>query len=165
MLDSVSFIMLSSACKLCCWVSKTAAGWRGGPNLGWMNENGAEVEGGWRWGRKVGQGDCTRVGDDEEPGLRQTAAAIDRCAITSRGWRWGEGACGVLWGGFSYLESLLMTRIKAPFSSFSLWLSAFKSGSIWKKIEGGRRESEMWQKSVASRGPGCQRLSTGQLKK
>jgi len=32
-----------------------------------------------------------------------------------------------------YLESLLMTRISAPFSSFSLWLSAFKSGSVWKR--------------------------------
>lgn len=30
----------------------------------------------------------------------------------------------------SYLESLLITLIKAPFSSFSLWLSAFKSGNI-----------------------------------
>lgn len=32
-----------------------------------------------------------------------------------------------------YLESLLMTRISAPFSSFSLWLSDFKSGSVWKR--------------------------------
>lgn len=36
------------------------------------------------------------------------------------------------WGVRIYLESLLMTRMSAPFSSFSLWLSAFKSGSIWK---------------------------------
>lgn len=40
-------------------------------------------------------------------------------------------------GGLFYLESLLMTRMSAPFSSFSLWLSAFKSGSIclWVRAE------------------------------
>lgn len=32
-----------------------------------------------------------------------------------------------------YLESLLITLIKAPFSSFSLWLSAFKSGNIYEE--------------------------------
>lgn len=41
-----------------------------------------------------------------------------------------------------YLESLLMTRMSAPFSSFSLWLSAFKSGSIWKRGNEGTREGE-----------------------
>lgn len=33
---------------------------------------------------------------------------------------------------FFYLESLLITLIKAPFSSFSLWLSAFRSGNIYR---------------------------------
>lgn len=33
---------------------------------------------------------------------------------------------------FFYLESLLITLIKAPFSSFSLWLSAFRSGNIYE---------------------------------
>lgn len=32
-----------------------------------------------------------------------------------------------------YLESLLITLIKAPFSSFSLWLSAFRSGNICER--------------------------------
>lgn len=41
-----------------------------------------------------------------------------------------EGGGGGLGGCLFYLESLLMTRMSAPFSSFSLWLSAFKSGSI-----------------------------------
>ena len=51
-------------------------------------------------------------------------------------------------GYLFYLESLLMTRMSAPFSSFSLWLSAFKSGSIWKgrkkerRGEGGKRRRE-----------------------
>lgn len=48
-----------------------------------------------------------------------------------------EDGAGGGWGGgcLFYLESLLMTRMSAPFSSFSLWLSAFKSGSIWKGIK------------------------------
>lgn len=50
----------------------------------------------------------------------------------------GRGVCvrGIGgWGGLLYLESLLMTRMSAPFSSFSLWLSAFKSGSVCKERE------------------------------
>lgn len=37
------------------------------------------------------------------------------------------------WSKQFYLESLLITLIKAPFSSFSLWLSAFRSGSICQR--------------------------------
>lgn len=35
----------------------------------------------------------------------------------------------------SHLESLVMTRIKAPFSSFSLWFSILSSALIWGKRE------------------------------
>ena len=38
----------------------------------------------------------------------------------------------------SYLESLLMTRISAPFSSFRRWLSAFRSPSTWGGRQGER---------------------------
>ena len=36
----------------------------------------------------------------------------------------------------SYLESLLMTRMRAPFSSFSLWLSDFSSVKICRETRG-----------------------------
>lgn len=35
----------------------------------------------------------------------------------------------------SYLESLLMTRMRAPFSSFSLWLSDFSSVKICRETK------------------------------
>lgn len=34
-----------------------------------------------------------------------------------------------------YLESLLMTRMRAPFSSFSLWLSDFSSVKICRETK------------------------------
>lgn len=54
------------------------------------------------------------------------------------GAEWG----GVSWrrglGGGGHLESLLMTRMSAAFSSFSRWLSAFRSCSAWGG-QGGHR--------------------------
>lgn len=64
-----------------------------------------------------------------------SVAILSKCAIplvaaTGEGLA-GAGGGASRWVGFRiYLESLLMTRMSAPFSSFSLWLSAFKSGSI-----------------------------------
>lgn len=41
----------------------------------------------------------------------------------------------------SYLDSLLMTRIRAPFSSFSLWLSDLSSDKTYRNRESSIRLS------------------------
>lgn len=48
-------------------------------------------------------------------------------------WSTGLLICAIPLFAAFYLESLLITLIKAPFSSFSLWLSAFRSGNICEK--------------------------------
>lgn len=75
------------------------------------------------------------------------------------------------WGVRIYLESLLMTRMSAPFSSFSLWLSAFKSGSIWKgemkkkqqiNKKGGRRRGKEQTKKKEKKEIRLRPVSTNQ---
>lgn len=48
-----------------------------------------------------------------------------------------EGGEGIPWKLclWTYLESLLMTRIRAPFSSFRRWLSALRSTRTWRNKE------------------------------
>ena len=46
-------------------------------------------------------------------------------------------------------DNLLITRIKAPFSSFSLWLSAFRSASCYRK-QGQVISHESCQKSATA---------------
>lgn len=41
-----------------------------------------------------------------------------------------------------HLDSLLMTRMRAPFSSLSLWLSDLSSVKTWKKYEGKKKISK-----------------------
>lgn len=63
------------------------------------------------------------------------------CALLQRGSRcpclkthgqwWGVLWCSFSAAGSRHFDSLLMTRIKAPFSSFSLWLSDLKSFKTW----------------------------------
>ena len=60
----------------------------------------------------------------------------DSSQASSDGQLWSTGllVCAIpLLAAFFYLESLLITLIKAPFSSFSLWLSAFRSGNICER--------------------------------
>lgn len=77
-------------------------------------QNGRSVERG-----SVGKRETVR---ETEPSGRCCPVFLSRCAIPTLSLNGGR----VLF----YFESLLITRISAPFSSFSLWLSAFKSGSI-----------------------------------
>lgn len=59
----------------------------------------------------------------------------------------------------SYLESLLMTRMRAPFSSFSLWLSDFSSVKICGETRTRWSYSPMFPAPVMP--PGSYKLGAG----
>lgn len=69
-------------------------------------------------------------------GYPKMTVSKDSSQASSDGQLWSTGLliCAIpLLAAFFYLESLLITLIKAPFSSFSLWLSAFRSGNICER--------------------------------
>lgn len=98
------------------YVSGPRPAWMGASPRGANGHRQASVKLSWTW-RGCAGGDRGRLGD--------------KCPPThSPSFPLGEGSSAVRASGVrspAYLDSLLMTLMRAPFSSFSLWLSDFSS--------------------------------------